>query len=74
MKTPSVWMEARCGTVASVTSDNWTGMAMPICCQTADGGFFSDIRSARKHFERQKWKIIDGEWWCPNCARMLSGK
>jgi len=69
--TPSVWMEARCGSVCSVTSPNWT---MPDAChQTArDGGFFSSITPARKHFFAQGWRIIDGEWWCPICAKELA--
>jgi hypothetical protein len=71
-RTPGIWMETRCGSVASVTSPNWT---MPTAChQTAyEGGFFSDIRRARKHFEKQGWKVIDDEWWCPVCAKILQG-
>lgn len=74
MKTPSIWMEARCATVASITSENWVAMAVEDCHQTVlDGGFFSDVRRARRHFERQGWKVIDGEWWCPCCAAKLAG-
>lgn len=70
MTTPSIWMEARCGSVASVTSPNWV---MPEDChQTAmEGGFFSSITRARVHFQKHGWKIIDGEWWCPVCAAIL---
>lgn len=64
-------MEARCGTVASITGENWSQMAMPSCYQTAEGAFFSDITSARKHFLKRRWKIIDGEWRCPVCAQKL---
>lgn len=68
--TPSIWMEARCGSVCTNPGPNWR---MPLDChQTSeDGGFFSDIRSARQHFLRCGWRIIDGEWWCPVCARVL---
>lgn len=70
VKTPSIWMEARCGTVASVTSENW---GIPDGChETAmDGGFFSSIPRARKHFLRQGWGIAHGEWWCPVCYKLL---
>lgn len=68
--TPAIWMETRCGSVASVTSPNW--QKPKHCHETAnEGGFFSDIRSARRHFLACRWKIIDGEWWCPVCARAL---
>jgi len=64
-------MEARCASVASVISENWT---MPEHChQTAEGGFFSRAPTARKHFLRIGWEIIDGEWWCPVCAKILRG-
>jgi hypothetical protein len=70
MKTPAIWMEARCASVASITSDNWEKAAG--CHETAlDGGFFTDIRRARLHFGAQGWRIIDGEWWCPCCAEKL---
>lgn len=73
MLTPSIWMEARCGSVCSVTGPNWIKPAK--CHETCDeGGFFSDIRSARRHFLRQRWKIIDGEWWCPVCAKLLESR
>lgn len=64
-------MEARCGTVASVTSENW---GIPDGChQTADdGGFFTNVTDARKHFLAQGWKIVDHEWWCPVCAKILA--
>lgn len=69
--TPAFWMEARCASVASATSPNWQKPGG--CHETAlDGGFFSDVRRARRHFLRQGWEIIDGEWWCPVCARTLS--
>lgn len=68
-------MEARCGTVASNTSENWQAMTMDHCHQTArDGGFFSDIRRARRHFEKQGWRIIEDEWWCPCCVKTLTGE
>lgn len=71
-KTPAIWMEARCGTVASVTSPNWGVPAG--CYQTSfDGGFFDNIKDARKHFLAQGWRIIDDEWWCPCCAAILRG-
>ena len=70
MRTPAIWMEARCGSVASVTSPNW--QMPPGCHETAyDGGFFSRIDRARAHFLAQGWEIIDGEWWCPVCAAEL---
>jgi len=69
--TPLIWMEARCASVASVTSENWI---MPEHChQTADGGFFDNITSARKHFLRSGWKIIDDDWGCPVCAKIMKG-
>lgn len=73
MRTPAIWMEARCGSVASVTSPNWQ---MPSGChETAlDGGFFSSVVRARKHFLAQGWKIIDEEWWCPVCAAKLENR
>lgn len=68
--TPPIWMEARCGSVCSVTSPNWV---MPDDCHQTigGGGFFSAVAPARRSFLRQGWKIIDGEWWCPVCARKL---
>lgn len=70
-KTPAIWMETRCGSVASVTSENWVKPGG--CHETAyDGGFFASITTARRHFEAQGWRIIDGEWWCPVCAKELS--
>lgn len=72
-KTPAIWMEARCGSVASITSPNWV---MPEAChQTSDdGGFFTNMRAARKHFLSCEWEIIDGEWWCPFCAAQMKEK
>lgn len=69
-KTPLIWMEARCGSVASVTSPNWE---MPRDChQTVNDGLFAaSITQARKHFLSQGWRIIDDEWWCPVCARII---
>lgn len=71
-KTPGIWMETRCASVASVTSQNWV---MPENChQTAhDGLFTGSIATARRHFEAQGWRIIDGDWWCPVCATVLAG-
>lgn len=72
-KTPGIWMETRCGSVASVTSENWEKPKN--CHETAfDGGFFSSISRARMHFEKQGWRIIDDEWWCPVCAKILQSK
>jgi hypothetical protein len=70
--TPSVWMEARCGSVSGFRSDNWH---KPENCQeTAEGGFFSTITGARVHTLSQGWTISDGEWWCPACTRKLRGE
>lgn len=71
VKTPAIWMEARCGSVCAVTSPNWV---MPDKChQTVnDGGFFNSITQAKKHFIAQNWQIIDGEWWCPICAHIIN--
>lgn len=70
--TPSVWMEARCASVCANLGDNW---GLPEHChQTAqEGGFFSAIRPARRHFEAQGWHVRDGEWWCPVCYRLRYG-
>lgn len=70
-KTPAIWMEARCGTVASVTSPNW--VTPPGCHETVfDGLFSTSIWESRTHFEKQGWRIIDDEWWCPVCAKILN--
>lgn len=72
-KTPGIWMETRCGSVASVTSPNW--VKPDDCHETAyDGLFASSIAVARKHFEAQGWQIIDGEWWCPVCSVLINRK
>lgn len=67
---PPIWMEARCGSVASITSPNWS---IPEAChQTVrDGGYFSSIKPAKRHFQRQGWKVIDNTWWCPACATLM---
>ena len=67
---PSVWVEGRCGSVTGGGGANWQ---MPEAChQTArEGGFFSSMVKVRKHHERQGWRIIDGEWWCPVCVKLL---
>ena len=71
VKTPLIWMEARCCSVAGTVSQNWR---TPVnCFETADGGFFDSVAEARKHFQRHGWRIIDGEWWCPVCARIIKG-
>lgn len=71
MMTSHIWMEARCGSVAGVTSENWQKPRK--CHETAEeGGFFKEVRRARRHFLRQGWKIIDDEWWCPVCAKAIA--
>ena len=71
MKTPPVWMEARCGSVTGGGGNNW--FLPDQCHQTAiDGGFFSPIAVARTHFIKCGWRIIDNEWWCPVCAKILN--
>lgn len=66
---PGLWVEARCASVASAQSANW--VRPDGCHETArDGGFFAHMRRAQKHFLRQGWEVIDGEWWCPVCAKV----
>jgi len=52
-------------------SPNW--LRPEGCHETARyGGFFASVKTARRHFLRQNWKIIDDDWFCPVCAKELS--
>lgn len=58
--TTLMWCEARC---QGLYDEDYTGG----CRETSNGAF--GVKNATKSAHGQGWRIVDGDWLCPVCAK-----
>lgn len=60
----TLWSEARCGKIDMEREPN-----KYYCHETSPGSF--SARYTRRRAREAGWTIVDGDWCCPACKRVI---